>query len=111
MQTRFMMVNQHICDDMAGAMEMSETLFAPALAEMEADGVIHDWGFLTHAWGDEWNFNWYMVTDDHASFLEAWADMFERVSARDADWFARFDPMCQEHKDNLYSLHDMDAME
>lgn len=101
----FVMMNQHQCDDMAGVMDMMSTTIGPVLDELDEEEIIFTWGVMTHAWGDEWNFNWYMITENHAGFVTAWSEFVSRVTERDPDWFEKFDPMCREHKDNLYTLH------
>lgn len=103
-ETSFMMFNQHQCSDLGGAMEIADDLQRPILNELRAEGMIQDWGVLTHAWGDEWNFNFYIVADDHASWLSAWQELVRRMNERDSDWFERFGSMCHSHKDNLYTL-------
>ena len=100
----FVMLNQNQCDDMAGVLDIVRTTTGPVLDELKEEGLIDNWGLLTHAWGDEWNFNWFMVTENHAGFLTAWSELISRVNERDPDWFEKFDPMCREHKDNLYTL-------
>jgi hypothetical protein len=100
----FLMFNQNQCDDMAGVMDLVRTTTGPVLNELRDEGLIDRWGVLTHAWGDEWNFNWYIGTENHASFVVAWSELVSRLNARDPEWFEKFDPMCREHKDNFYTL-------
>ena len=101
----FLMFNQNQCDDMAGVMDMMRTTMGPILNELEDEELIANWGVLTHSWGDEWNFNWWVSTGDHAGFVVAWGELVSRLNERDPDWFEEFGPMCQKHKDNLYTVH------
>lgn len=107
MQTRFMMLNQHQCpsENMEAILDLMEDVFAPSLSELQGEGAVHDWGILTHAWGDEYNFNFYMVTESHHSFVEAWDSLMTKTEEIDPEWFDKFAPLCVAHKDNMYTLH------
>ncbi len=104
-ENSFLMFNQNKCNDMTGVMGMVRTTIGPVLNELEEEEVITGWGVLTHSWGDEWNFNWWVATSNHAGFVTAWSELVNRMNERHPDWFERFGPMCQEHKDNLYTMH------
>lgn len=108
LETRFMMLNQHMCppQNMAAVMELTREALAPALAAGEEAGEIDDWGVLTHSWGDEWNFNFYIVTEDHRAFLDAWSSFVGRMNETRPGWFDELAPLCTMHKDNLYVHHD-----
>lgn len=108
MRTRFMMLNQHQCSEanMDDVMEIVDNVLAPSLSALEEEGSIDDWGILRHAWGDEYNFNFFMVTEDHRAFLDAWSSLLEMSSDADPEWYDRFTPLCVAHKDNMYLLRD-----
>ena len=55
---------------------------------MVDEGTINAWGIVTHNWGDEWNWNWYMFTKDHATFVSAWNEFVSRILAADSTVFA-----------------------
>lgn len=106
--SRFMMLNQHVCppENMGAVMDFVESTMAPALAATEEAGEIDDWGVLTHNWGDEWNFNFYIVAEDHRAFLDAWEALVGRLNEARPGWYDEFAPLCTMHKDNLYTLND-----
>ena len=109
-QTRFMMLNQNVCPG-AGEERMIEITgraFAPVLNQMEAEGLISDWGVLGHAWGDEYNFNWFMVAESLSAWRNAWNTMVQRVSAEHPEVWDEITSTCTLHKDNLYTLYDWD---
>lgn len=108
LQTSFMMLNQHVCppQNMEQVMDFARQQLAPALAQMKAAGEISEWGILTHAWGDEYNFNFYLITADIDRFVStAWPSLVARTTELDPDWYDRFAPLCTMHKDNLYTVH------
>ena len=103
---RFFMLNQHQCygQYMDEVKAHFDDEAAPALDALAEEGLILDWGVLEHAWGDEWNWNFYIVTESHSSFLEA----FREFAQRTGDPFENsdFGEWCFAHKDNLYTLSD-----
>ena len=108
-ETSFMMVNQHLCppENMDELMELAETQLGPALEQLKQDGHISEWGIMTHAWGDEYNFNFYFITDDMERFVTgAWPALLEVSNELDPEWFDRWAPLCDMHKDNLYNVRN-----
>ena len=105
--TRYFMMNQHVCpgEGLDGMMESVETMMGPIMGELRDEGMIDDWGVLTHAWGDEYNFNFYMIADDHEAWLAAWGEMVGRMNERHEGWAGDLSEYCTMHKDNLYTLH------
>lgn len=75
------------------------------LQELKDEGLLVEFGVLEHAWGDEWNWNIYMVAKDHEAFLKAWNEYITRVNKKYPglvkDWLS----IVKAHKDNLYSLY------
>jgi hypothetical protein len=74
------------------------------LQELKDEGLLVEFGLLQHAWGDEWNWNFYMITKDHASFLKAWDEYITRVREKYPDLVRDWLAMVKAHKDNMYSL-------
>lgn len=109
MQTQFVMLNQNTCpgENMEELVELFETDLAPVFSEMEEEGEINDWGLLTHAWGDEYNFNFFVITDSHRAFVDAWDSFIERSQEASPEGQERFFELCEgnKHKDNMYMLH------
>ena len=103
-----MMLNQQQCpeNNMGAIMDIVESVLAPSLSELEEEGSIDDWGVLTHAWGDEYNFNFYMVTQNERAFLDAWDSLITKSNEADPEWYDKLTPLCVAHKDNMYTLRD-----
>lgn len=79
--------------------------------EMIAEGKFIDYGILTHNWGDEWNVVDYFVVDGLGSFFGNFGEFFSRVNeaneaaeAAGEEELPPFNEVCQEHKDNIYSV-------
>ena len=101
---RFLMFNQSIVhgNDMATVNQLTDSLSRPILDAMVDEGLIYNWGILTHNWGDEWNWNWYMFTRDHASFVAAWDEFVRRLGEAHPGAFQEFAKYSRAHKDNTY---------
>ena len=77
----------------------------PIWNQLVDEGMIISYSMMTHAWGDEWNLNYMIITKDHASFLKAWSEGFKRIRSTVPQ--EKWDELMRytlEHKDNLYSL-------
>lgn len=70
------------------------------------EGMLIDYGILTHAWGDEWNLVDYFVATDIEAFHAAWGELVTRIQAGDPEneLFESFAELCPRHKDNIYSV-------
>jgi hypothetical protein len=66
-------------------------------------GKLINWGVLTHAWGDEYNWNTFYVAESHSKFLEAWDEFIKKVIENDPDAMDIIDDWCWEHKDSIYT--------
>jgi len=106
-QARFIMLNQSVCpgEGMQKAMELFEQKAAPILNEMQQEGAIGGWGVLGHSWGDEYNFNWFMIAENHEAWHQAWGTMVSRMNERHPGWIEESINNCTLHKDNLYTLY------
>ncbi len=107
-KTSFMMLNQSVCSDVSSMMTRTESTFAPIMNALRDEGAIEDWGLLTHAWGDEYNWNWYIVAENHQAWLDAWRQIVQRVQAADPQFMASVTASCTMHKDNLYTRYTWD---
>ncbi len=54
--------------------EINNEYFAPVLDKLVDEGKLIGWGYLTHAWGDEWNILVYYSAKDFATFQKAWGE-------------------------------------
>jgi hypothetical protein len=74
--------------------------------ELIEEGLLYDYGILTHAWGDEWNLIDYFVVENMPAFNRAWQEFLRRFVQVDpeGEMQARFTELCGRHKDNIYSI-------
>ena len=86
---------------------LQDSLFAPILNELVKEGKLLGWGQLMHAWGDEWNYNFYFITENHRGFLDFWSEYVNRLNKRFPGWFDKLAPLFTDHKDNMYSIRSM----
>jgi hypothetical protein len=107
-QTGFMMMNQHVCplQGLGRVHEITDTYITPIFEEMRQAGEIRSWGFLDHAWGDEWNFNFYVITENRETFFNAWNSFMRRAEERHPGIGLEFASLCTMHRDNLYVVRD-----
>src|SRR3972149_3775629 len=91
-----------------GAMnQMIDSIFAPILNKLVDEGFFFGWGQFNHAWGDEWNVNFWYVTKDVASFYAGWNDYVKRVGERHPGAFGEAVKYFQAHKDNTDYLRKL----
>jgi len=57
----------------------------PILNDLVKQEKLIDWGVLTHAWGDEWNWNVYYVAENQNKFNEAWGELIKRLIENNPD--------------------------
>ena len=96
--------------DMADVSKMNKLLDSttvPIMKELIDEGKLLGWGQLNHAWGDEWNFNIYYITESHAAFLEFWKEFIMRIKKRHPDVWNEWAPLMRAHKDNMYFIRHM----
>ena len=94
-------------ENLAKLNALQDSIFVPILNELVEEGKLIGWGQLIHAWGDEWNYNYYFTTENHRAFLDFWGEFFSRVNKRFPGWSDRFGPLITDHKDNMYSIRSM----
>lgn len=99
--------NKVLMKDMPKVNALQDSLFTPILNELVAEGKLKGWGQLTHAWGDDWNYNFYFVTDNHQAFIDFWKEYFSRVNKRFPRWYNEVTPLFIAHKDNMYHIRTM----
>lgn len=77
----------------------------PILKELKGEGKLLDYGLMQHAWGDEWNYNFYFVTQSHESYLGFFDEYIGRMQERHPASMGEYLSKILEHKDNMYSLY------
>ncbi len=92
--------------DLGDAVRLLNGEWRPIAQQLIDEGMLLDYGILTHAWGDEWNLLDYYVAESTQAFQTAWAELVRRFQARDSDgnMFEEFAELCPRHKDNIYSV-------
>ncbi|MDO8550708.1 MAG: hypothetical protein Q7S39_11245 [Ignavibacteria bacterium] len=90
--------------DVGKVNKMVDSVFAPILKELVDEGMISGWGQFNHAWGDEWNVNFWYTAKDMASFDKFWDEYVSRVNKRNPGSFAATTKYFQAHKDNIYTI-------
>jgi len=86
--------------DLQKMMEENGAVILNDLVEQEK---LIDWGVMTHAWGDEYNWNVYYVAESHTKFLEAWDEFIKQVAENDPEFGDKLWEICWEHKDSIYT--------
>lgn len=99
--------NKVLPENVAKLNVLQDSLFAPILNELVDEGKLIGWGQLMHAWGDEWNYNFYFITESHRAFLDFWAEYISRLNKRHPGWFKKVALLFTEHKDNMFSIRAM----
>lgn len=89
--------------DMGKANKMIDEIFAPILNQLVDEGMLLGWGQLNHAWGDEWNLNFWYSAKDVGSFHKFWKEYVKRASEKHPEAFGNVVKMFQAHKDNIYT--------
>ncbi len=76
----------------------------PILNDLMSEGLLLGYGRLDHAWGDEWNLNYYMIAKDHVTYLKAWQEYLRRINEQFPEMSNQFLSMVNAHKDNMYFM-------
>ncbi len=87
---------------------LSDSLFVPILNELVDEGKLLSYGLLSHAWGDEWNYNIYYITKDYPAFIEFFNEYVKRVTEKQSDALSKAVSLIKAHKDNMYSIRYME---
>ena len=84
--------------------ELSNKYWAPAFDKLVDEGKLFSWGFLTHAWGDEWNIVVHYVAKDFATFQSAWNEGLKTFSdSIPEELNDEMTSMISAHKDGIYT--------
>lgn len=93
--------NKCFVNDVPKLNKMVDEVMGPVLNDLVKEGLLTNWGVLSHTWGDEWNWNIYYTAENIDKFRSAWQEMFERVQKKDGETFTKFGEWCFEHKDSM----------
>ena len=83
---------------------MMDSIFAPILNGLVDEGMLMGWGQFNHAWGDEWNVNFWYTAKDMSSFDAFWSEYVKRVSDKHPDAWGAVVKYFNAHKDNIYVI-------
>jgi len=90
--------------DMGKVDKLVDSVFAPILNGLVDEGKLSGWGQLNHAWGDEWNLNFWYSAKDMTAFNSFWGEYVKRVSEKHPAAFGEATQHFQAHKDNIYTI-------
>ena len=85
---------------------MIDSLLVPILNGLVDEGMINSWGQFNHAWGDEWNVNFWYVAKDMNSFNAFWSEYVKRVGDKHPGAFGEIVKHFKAHKDNIYTIQN-----
>ena len=86
--------------------KMIDSISAPILNKLCDEGMLSGWGQFNHAWGDEWNVNFWYVTKNQESFGKFWTEFVKRVKDQHPGSFSSIVKHFQAHKDNMYVIRN-----
>lgn len=99
-------ISAWICpqDALQDIAEDYETYTQPVEKELIDEGMLLNSGLFFHAWGDEWNLNYYRIAPTMDGLFEAVAEVGNRVDERHPELADQAGPfaVCSAHKDNIY---------
>lgn len=81
---------------------MADTTASVVLDQLVEEGLLKDWGVLRHAWGNQWNYNIYYVTESHAAFVKFWDEFTSRMQEQHPAAGQKITSMFEAHRDNMY---------
>jgi len=89
---------------MESYVELTNEYWAPSFYKLVDEGKLISWGFLTHAWGDEWNIVVHYVAKDFATFQNAWNEGLKSFSESAPEEASdELIGMISAHKDGIYT--------
>lgn len=84
--------------------ELTNKYWVPSFDKLVDDGKLFSWGFMTHAWGDEWNLVFHYTAKDFATFEKAWQEGYANFAKNvPEDEEGELSEMIQAHKDGIYT--------
>ncbi len=103
----FLVVNQNqvAMTDMSALNKMWFEKAVPVLDGLKKEGKLLNYGLFTHAWGDEWNFNFFFVTKSHEDFIAVWDEYISRMREKHPESLGEWISKIKAHKDNMYSMY------
>ena len=109
-----MSVSSWICPqgEIQAISESYETFTQPVERELIDEGMLVNTGLFFHAWGDEWNVNYFRIAPTMEGLFQAIGEVGSRVNERNPELADQPGPfsVCTAHKDNIYFLPTPTAM-
>lgn len=75
------------------------------------DRGIEDYGYIIHAWADEWNVGIYTIGESIPAIIDAAEEADNRLEERYGDDPTAFAQACPHHKDGFYVMGASTGME
>lgn len=84
--------------------EIMNEYWAPGFDKLVDEGKLISWGYLTHAWGDEWNIFEHFTAKDLATFEKAWGEGYKSFNENAPEEVRNeIIGMVSAHKDGIYT--------
>ena len=84
--------------------ELTNEYWAPSFDKLVDEGKLISWGFITHAWGDEWNIVIHYVAKDFETFQNAWSEGLKSFTESTPEEASdELIGMISAHKDGIYT--------
>jgi hypothetical protein len=84
--------------------EIMNEYWAPVCDKLVDEGKLLSWGYMTHAWGDEWNIVEHYTAKDFATFQKAWGEGYKSFTENAPEEVQdEVGGMHTRHKDNIYT--------
>ncbi len=85
-------------------LEITNEYWAPGFDKLVDEGKLINWGYITHAWGDEWNVVVHYVAKDFATFQNAWNEGLKSFTESAPEEVGdELIGMISAHKDGIYT--------
>jgi hypothetical protein len=83
-----------------------QTYTQPVEKELIDEGMLVNTGLFFHAWGDEWNVNYFRIAPTLEGLFDAVSEVTRRVNQRHPELADAPNPFgaCSAHKDNIYFM-------
>jgi hypothetical protein len=84
--------------------EITDEYWTPVFDKLVDEGKLINWGYITHAWGDEWNIVVHYVAKDFATFQKAWGEGIKSFTESAPEEISNeIIGMISAHKDGIYT--------
>lgn len=107
-QPMILSISSWVCpqSEIEAISETYRTYSQPIEKELIDEGMLVNTGLYFHAWGDEWNVNYFRIAPTLEGLLAAVSEVGRRVNERHPELADGPNPfaVCSAHKDNIYFM-------